>query len=60
MKLKSGRLDLAHLKSMNGDDVQKRLIEIRGIGAWTANNFRIFALGDMDAWPADDLRYKKE
>ena len=40
---------------MNGDDVQKRLTEIRGIGAWTANNFRLFALGDLDAWPANDL-----
>ena len=54
-EIESGRLDLAHLKSMNGDDVQKRLTEIRGIGAWTANNFRLFALGDLDAWPANDL-----
>ena len=54
-EIESGRLDLANLKSMSGDDVQKRLTEIRGIGAWTANNFRLFALGDMDAWPANDL-----
>ena len=54
-EIESGRLDLVHLKSMNGDDVQKRLTEIRGIGAWTANNFRLFALGDLDAWPANDL-----
>ena len=33
----------------------KRLIEIRGIGSWTADNFRLFALGDMDAWPANDI-----
>ena len=54
-EVKSGRLDLAKLSSMNGDDVQKRLIEMRGIGIWTADNFRLFALGDMDAWPANDL-----
>jgi len=54
-EIKSGRLNLTDLKSMSGDDVQKRLIEIRGIGAWTADNFRLFALGDMDAWPANDL-----
>ena len=54
-EIESGRLNLADLKSMTGDDVQKRLIEIRGIGAWTADNFRLFALGDMDAWPANDL-----
>ena len=54
-EIKSGRLNLTNLKSMNGDDAQKRLVEIRGIGKWTADNFRLFALGDMDAWPASDL-----
>ena len=51
----SGRLDLAALAEMSSQDVQKRLVEIRGIGAWTADNFRLFALGDMDAWPANDI-----
>lgn len=54
-EIKSGRLNLTNLKSMCGNDVQKRLIELRGIGTWTADNFRLFALGDMDAWPANDL-----
>ena len=54
-EIQSGRLDLAALAKMSGKDVQKRLVEIRGIGAWTADNFRLFALGDMDAWPANDI-----
>ena len=54
-EIQSGRLDLATLAKMSGQDVQKRLVEIRGIGAWTADNFRLFALGDMDAWPANDI-----
>ena len=54
-EIQSGRLDLAALAEMNGEDVQKRLVNIRGIGAWTANNFRLFALGDIDAWPANDI-----
>lgn len=54
-EVQSGRLDLAALAKMSGEDVQKRLVEIRGIGAWTADNFRLFALGDMDAWPANDI-----
>ena len=54
-EIQSGRLDLAVLAKMSGKDVQKRLVEIRGIGAWTADNFRLFALGDMDAWPANDI-----
>ena len=54
-EIQSGRLDLAALAEMSSQDVQKRLVEIRGIGAWTADNFRLFALGDMDAWPANDI-----
>ena len=54
-EIQSGRLDLASLAEMSGEDVQKRLVEIRGIGAWTADNFRLFALGDMDAWPSNDI-----
>ena len=54
-EIQSGRLDLTALVEMSGEEVQKRLVEIRGIGAWTADNFRLFALGDMDAWPANDI-----
>jgi DNA-3-methyladenine glycosylase II len=51
----SGRLDMAALAHMPGESVQKRLVEIRGVGAWTADNFRLFALADMDAWPVKDV-----
>jgi len=51
----SGRLDLASLATMPGEAVQQRLVRLRGVGAWTADNFRLFALADMDAWPANDV-----
>ena len=51
----SGRLDIAALALLPGEEVQKRLITIRGVGAWTADNFRLFALADMDAWPVKDV-----
>ena len=51
----SGKLDMAKLATMSGEDVQRRLVEIRGIGEWTADNFRLFALADMDAWPVNDV-----
>ena len=54
-EITSGRLNLGALKQLSGENVQKRLTQIRGIGAWTADNFRLFALGDMDAWPVNDL-----
>ena len=54
-ELKSGQLDLKSLHHLSGNDAQARLIKIRGVGTWTADNFRLFALGDMDAWPVNDL-----
>ena len=51
----SGSLDLDSLGDLQGEEVKERLISIRGVGAWTADNYRLFALGDMDAWPANDV-----
>ena len=51
----SGRLNMVQLAAMPGEEVQARLVAIRGIGAWTADNFRLFALADMDAWPVNDV-----
>lgn len=51
----SKRIDLHELATLDGQAVQDRLVQIRGIGAWTADNFRLFALGDMDAWPVNDI-----
>ena len=51
----SGSLDLECLSDLHGEEVKERLISIRGVGAWTADNYRLFALGDMDAWPANDI-----
>ena len=48
-------LDLKKLKYMTGDQVINVLIKVKGIGQWTINNYRIFALQDVDAWPSADL-----
>ena len=51
----SGALRFADLPEMSGDDASAHLVALRGVGAWTADNYRLFALGDMDAWPGNDL-----
>ena len=51
----SGQLNLAQLGQMPGAEVQARLTQYRGIGNWTADNYRLFALADFDAWPGNDL-----
>ena len=54
-EITSGRLDIGELAGLPATEVQTRLVAIRGIGAWTADNFRLFALADMDAWPVNDV-----
>lgn len=51
----NNHLDLKKLKYMTGDQVMNILIKVKGIGQWTINNYRIFALQDVDAWPSADL-----
>ena len=51
----NNHLDLKKLKYMTGDQVINILIKVKGIGQWTINNYRIFALQDVDAWPSADL-----
>ena len=55
IEIVTGRLYLSDLATMSGEAVQARLVSLRGVGAWTADNFRLFALADMDAWPVNDV-----
>ena len=50
-----GRLDLMSVNKLPGGDVTRILTRYRGIGGWTADNYRLFALADFDAWPGNDL-----
>ena len=54
-EITTGELDLKSFPEMSGESVQKRLVKIRGVGAWTADNYRLFALADLDAWPVADI-----
>jgi AraC family transcriptional regulator, regulatory protein of adaptative response / DNA-3-methyladenine glycosylase II len=40
-------------------DVRRRLLEIPGIGPWTADYIALRALGDPDAFPAGDLGLRR-
>ena len=48
-------LDLKWLSQQDGIKIQQHLTSYRGVGIWTADNFRLFALQDFDAWPGGDL-----
>ena len=51
----TGVFDLAALHSMDDETARKRLIELRGIGPWTADTYLLFSLRRPDAWPSGDL-----
>lgn len=50
-----GQLDFTELHALSGEAVRDKLTSLKGIGNWTADNYRLFALKDMDAWPGGDL-----
>src|ERR671922_2488643 len=47
-RVKDGRLALERLKELPDEDVVAQLIEVKGIGSWTAEMFLIFHLGRPD------------
>ena len=49
------QLDINSLDRLSSEEVTEVLLPIRGIGQWTINNFKIFALQDVNAWPSADL-----
>jgi DNA-3-methyladenine glycosylase II len=48
-----GTFDPSDLPS-EPDTVRKQLLEIKGIGPWTASCFLLFVSGDRDTWPTGD------
>lgn len=45
--------------TMSDDELLKRLVSVRGIGAWTVEMFLIFTLGRPDVLPIHDLGVRK-
>ena len=54
-KIVDNELDLQALKNKGDSQVIKELIEIRGIGEWTAQCYLMACLKRLDAWPYSDL-----
>lgn len=59
-KVSSGALDLDALEAMDDDGVIKSLIQVKGIGRWSAEIYLLFAEGRTDVWPAGDLAVQVE
>jgi DNA-3-methyladenine glycosylase II len=58
-KVDDGTVKLAGLSRRSDDDVIASLVQVRGIGRWTAEMFLLFKLGRMDVWPVTDFGVQK-
>jgi DNA-3-methyladenine glycosylase II len=52
-------LDLDALATLGDEEVKERLVDVRGLGEWTADWFLARHLGRPHAWPAGDLGLRK-
>ena len=51
----SGRLDFRRLRAMADEEAIEKLIEIKGIGRWTAEVYLLSVMQRPDIWPAADV-----
>ncbi len=58
-RVDDGRLDLDRLGELSDEDVIAALIEVKGIGRWTAEMFLIFHLGRPDVVSTGDLGIRR-
>ena len=54
-----GRIEPTRWKKMEDEAVIAELVDVRGVGRWTAEMFLIFSLRRPDVWPLDDIGLQK-
>src|SRR5579872_2128627 len=54
-KVDSEIVRLDRVGRLTDDDVIAELVQVKGIGVWTAQMFLMFSLGRLDVFPHDDL-----
>lgn len=51
----AGSLDLLGLEALEDQEVKEQLMQVKGIGTWTADIYLLMAMGRPDIWPRGDL-----
>ena len=54
-KCSDGTVRLSRLGRLSDDEVIDELVQVKGIGRWSAQMFLMFSLGRLDVFPHDDL-----
>ena len=57
-KVDSKEVNLKTIGRLGDDEAIERLIQVKGIGVWTAQMFLMFSLARLDILPVDDLGIK--
>ncbi len=55
-----GRIDLEGLQGLDNRKVMERLLELKGVGRWTAEYVLLRGLGRLEIFPGDDLGARKK
>lgn len=58
-KIESGLIHLRRIPKLTDEEIVNELIQVKGIGVWTAHMFLIFSLGRLNVLPTEDLGIKK-
>jgi DNA-3-methyladenine glycosylase II len=58
-RLSDGRLDLARLQNLDDDAARVELMQVKGVGRFTADGVLMLALHRRDVWPAADLALRR-
>lgn len=51
----AGQVDFERIPTLDDEAAIGELIQIKGVGRWTAEVYMLFAHGRRDVWPIDDL-----
>ncbi len=54
-RVNDGALELRNIGRLSDERIIEHLIQVKGVGRWTAQMFLIFSLGRLDVFPHDDL-----
>ena len=55
IKIHENQINLKDFETSSDEYIYNNLIDLKGIGEWTINNYMLFALQKVDSWPGGDL-----
>lgn len=58
-KVRSGELDLEALERVDDETAAQQLMQLPGVGRWTADMLLMFSLGHLDILPVGDLALRR-